>query len=742
MNDQVPFEILEAQSESENFVRRECAAVPWEQSVDVDALRWASCSENQRVQSSPTGECRAGVVIDDAMSSSLPTGVANRITGAGSIAPCPFGETARDGDGLTSSSDPVSRIDFFDPPLAQPPLNRRDAHSDGSSVGQANTLEPIHQTAGASSSDAPAVRFCDLTDQQQRAKVLWRETVVTAILAAEAAGASRRQAVLQTLARPQFAGASRAAAYLWVAHYHAAGIDGLVEQKLGRSGRRSFISRIPKHLLEAARAAACEHGTAGADGRQNFARAVRSTLLGHPELPVDVARHLHTEHASKSYVPASLRGALRVSPLARAVVQGPHAAALATPCIVTSCDTQPGRVATADDMTANVYCWCGAPNELGYIVGRPQILAWLDVGSHRWLLLRTIMRASGQYTRDDVWGGIGDVMSQYGVYPEWLFESGIWRSNLIIGERTGLSDDERFGGLKSLGCVLHRSLRPQSKPIEQAFDQLQARSDRFPGYCGRDERSERSEALDKILGACKRGQMHPSQVLPHLSQYARHVESCAAELNGERQDGRTLRGASPDEAWNVAQVQLPALPPTAAWMFRSAVSRVTVRRDGMIRCTLRSGKYLEEYHYRNPEILMPRCGQTLIAYWNDRNPQADAVLMTAAKRPEFVGAAQYVEPISRFDATDEQLRREGQAKRAAVAYARAEVSTLQPHFQRSASRVQSLPAPVVHQVAEIGEQMHAAQDRAEAAQTAVTRARAVDAEGLLARRAAQIEEDE
>jgi len=301
MNDDVPIEVLSEYAE--DFEQRGCAAVQWESEQPRHAARFQT--------QEPTGESGPrGVVIITGRSSvdDIPVADGNRPT-----------NPARGGCEL-STTPSVPRITFTDPPLDQPSPNPRwnehesdlGAHrvhlrQELRATEQTEPTEQItaQQTVGATSPDAPAVRFSDLTDKQQRSKVLWREQIVLAVLQREKDGATRRQALLSVLAQPQFAGASRAAAYAWCGRYDETGIDGLVEQKRGRVGRRSFVQQIPAHLLEKARAAACEHGTGGAAGRQNFARAVRTTLVGHPELPHQVAEHLHGEHASKSYVNAN-----------------------------------------------------------------------------------------------------------------------------------------------------------------------------------------------------------------------------------------------------------------------------------------------------------------------------------------------------------------------------------------------------------------------------------------------------
>jgi len=540
----------------------------------------------------------------------------------------------------------------------------------------------LHGSAEGAS--APSVRFADLRNDHARQRVLWRETVVQAVQELLEAGLSQRQAITQTVSRPEYCQASPTRARTWLRHYQEHGLDGLVDQKCGRVGRRPIAADVPAHVLDAAAAAAVEHGTLGRDGRQNMARAFRNTIMSHPDLPAEARARIHGDHASKSYVPPSVRDALRVSPIAREMTRGPKAVRLATPYQPCTYErVPPGRIVTADDMTANVYCWMEAPTQTGFVLGRPQILAFLDVGSLRWQVARVILRRSGAYTRDDVWGTVGDLMDTFGVYPEWLFEGGnLWRSNRVLGERTGLREEDRFGGLRSLGCRLRHSRVPRSKPIEQAFNELQYESDRCPGYAGRDEREQSPEGLQQAIAACKRGQMHPRGCFPHVAQYASHVEDSMAALNAERNDGKILRGQSPDEAWEAAQPQMAALPARSKWLFRSNVSRVDVRRDGRVRVDLRSGKYRESYLYANPDLLQPIAGLAVLVYWNDRNPDADACILTAGANPHFLGTARAVPLVDRLDASEDEMHDVAARNKAAIAAARTEIVRLRPHFQR------------------------------------------------------------
>ena len=112
----------------------------------------------------------------------------------------------------------------------------------------------------------------------------------------------------------------------WLAAHAQFGINGLVEQKQGRSGRKGAASFLPDEMKSKLKADTLQHGSA--------ARAARN-LMRSPELPYAVRKHLHEGHASKSYVPPSIRQASQAAPLTAALLNGPKKARLEgrfTPC--------------------------------------------------------------------------------------------------------------------------------------------------------------------------------------------------------------------------------------------------------------------------------------------------------------------------------------------------------------------------------------------------------------------------
>lgn len=539
--------------------------------------------------------------------------------------------------------------------------------------------------AFAAAPSAPAdkrVRFADLTQEPARRRVLGRQAAVLFCEALIASGHAVDRAQQATCSR--FAGElpalSPATLRRWRAAYARLGLDGLVDQKLGRVGARPVAAALPQHLVDRYTAASAEYGS--------VARAARDMMLD-PELPAAVRRHLHGAHASKSYVTPSVAAAITPAPLVVDLLQGPRHARLHgrfTPGDYSHVIA--GDWWTADDMTSNCYCWVEDPGPAGFRVIQPQILPILDVGSLRWLTVRLIARDGGQYSSDDIWGLIGDALDTYGLPRHgFLFEGGHWQSNRILGHRTDLSNEDRVGGLQSLGLEMRRAWDARGKAvIEGAFNQLQHTMDRVPGYAGRDQRHELPEQLKHQLARIAGGHVHPSAHLLHLSALADHVEAAMTRLNNERNDGQILRGQSPAEKWAgdflAPGRALSAIPDAARWLYRSAMTVAQVTANG-VRVCQGSGKKMIVHYYDHPELLVPRQGQRVVVYWNDHHPEADAALLDAATR-KFLGMAAYVPRLKRFTASDDELAAEGRRKAAALHFARTEIRAIEPHLQRRA----------------------------------------------------------
>ena len=638
-------------------------------------------------------------------------------------------------------------------------MNDRPPFDSDSAPAEAARETVSRPTACEPPPAAGAVRFPDVAQNPaSREKVLARERAVLRVQHLVSCGTAYAAAL--RLASLEHAVSTRSLRR-WVAGYQRDGLDGLTEQRLGRVGRKSVVSvleRFAPHIIDHARAASIEHGTLGPRGEQNIARAVRNVIARHPDLPAVAREFLHGGHASKSYVPPSLRTALRVSPQARDLLEGPHAEKLRGPWSLHDFSgVRAGQIAVGDDMTANVYCWQEWPGAQGYIVFRPQILAWLDVGCLGFLTARALVRTCGDdlkhralsgYTADDVWGTFGDLTDEWGLYPEVVLEGGAWSSAKVRGHRTGLPHDTRIGGLESLGVKVRRAYSPRAKAIEERFIQLQYELDAFPGYCGRRERDDRPEAIDAILAACKSGKAHPGQCgLPHFTRdFIPHLQRSLLALWGERNDGQLLRGRTPAEKWEEDAPQLGQMSATAKHLYRSDFSLVSVQRNGQIVLTDGTGKFQSRFLYRSAETLLPLAGQRVGVYWNSGRPETDACIVRVLDR-QFLGCAQYVDPLPRYSATREQLRADGQARAEYHRLARAETVNLRPHLQRTyrftpPTIESSRPAPRAQHPSAVERELVAAESRTREHTLVQARADAVDTDTLLARRAARLKPDE
>ncbi|MGN6387293.1 MAG: hypothetical protein ACTHMT_13745 [Verrucomicrobiota bacterium] len=531
------------------------------------------------------------------------------------------------------------------------------------------------------------IKFTELTNAETRKTVILRERAVMAVSAFPGSKTTARANVVATfiLKHPGFQISVRSLER-WESQYQPYGIDGLVDQKQGRVGRKSAIGALDENT----RATLVARGKAIAMEKRSVAAAVRE-LAAQPNLPAALRRHLHDAHASKSHVTPSVRAALRTAPLTGALAQGPNAARLAsrwTPRDYSQ--LQAGDVFTSDDMTSNVMCWTEWPNARGFIIGQPQILPVLDVRSLRALNVRVIMREGGQYSGDDCWGLFGDVFDTFGMPKAMLLEFGHWQSKRVKGHNTGVTAEDRIGGLASLGIDLHPSFDPRSKGrIEGWFNIFQRHCDAFPGYGGRDQRKQMPEHVKKAVALVKHGE-HPSKYFPHLKDFADHVQTVMENLNHERQDGQILRGVSPLEQWASDAPRLAQLPDESKWLYRSAFSVTQVTRNG-VRVTQGSGKKMQVYYYDNPELLVPLQGQKVVVFWNDHNPDADACICLPLKggHYKFHGLAKRVQPLSAFNASKQELSDEAQRKKAAMHYARTELRSIQPELQRNSRLIRT-----------------------------------------------------
>ena len=570
-----------------------------------------------------------------------------------------------------------------------------------------------HDDAPASE---PKVRFTDLADSEtERARAMNRKAVIDYLTGLLASGCPKEAALWSTslYAHNQLAieMSTRTIRRLHE-RYLQHGLNGLVDQKRGNCGSKSCMDKLDPavraEIVTKGKALAVDHGQRGG---VNIAKAARE-LSVNPHLPAALRGHLHQGHQSKSYVTPSVRAAIRPAPLTALLAEGTRRARLSSRFTTGDYSkVRAGDVFTADDMTSNVLCWVEWPNQLGFRIAQAQVLPMMDFVSQRWLNVRVVIRPSGAYTTDDIAGLCGDVFDTFGLPREGVvFEGNLWQSRKVKGHSTGVSAEDRVGGLESLGLKVWHTHTPGGKAvIESSFNKLQTSMDACRGYIGREQRYDLQENEDRKRSICERGGAHPSEYFLHVSQLADHIVTCMANLNNERNDGQLLKGDCAIDRWVAEATDLAKLTDQTKWMYRSCLSVVAITRNGL-RITQGSGKNQRIHLFDNPEVLTHWQGHKVAVYWNDYNPDADAVVLLCKPggKRQFLCLAKAVQAVPRFSATPEQLATEKARQAAGMNVARVELRSIQPEMQRG-----SRPVPFDRAARDIGEKLKDASHRAE-----------------------------
>jgi hypothetical protein len=167
------------------------------------------------------------------------------------------------------------------------------------------------------------------------------------------------------------------------------------------------------------------------------------------------------------------------------------------------------------------------------------------------------------------------------------------------------------------------------------------------------------------------------------------------QLNHERNDGKILRGRCPADKWSEDQPTMQPFPDPHKWMYRAAYRVVEVTRNG-VRVSVGTGKFQTNYTYANPSALENHRGRRVVCYWNDYDPDTDAVIYTLrnGKPDKLICVASRVAEVPRFGATDEQMAAEASRKKLSAQLAVTQAKTLSPYLPRRAVLPATQVAPV------------------------------------------------
>ena len=284
-----------------------------------------------------------------------------------------------------------------------------------------------------------------------------------------------------------------------------------------------------------------------------------------PACPDDLRETiLARQKAGQPLVPASIAKAIRIK-VPRRVIEAyrrPHEAELNNlqcPGTMTmvrrhGCEPQfarAGDIIEADDGSINFpVCipWTSPTGGLitetpcsaryGVIVGRFQWLRTIDVATRfrpGWVF---VARSRGGFRGADVLTLMHGITVQHGVWEQYRFEQGVFKSNLVKR------------AIELLGSRLHTVFSPHSKPfIEGAFNQDWTKlSVHFP-QCDIGRYRGDTEAANKLVQSCRRGANDPRRYFPMLEDALAAFAEITKEENRTLVKSRNSGQWVPEERW-------------------------------------------------------------------------------------------------------------------------------------------------------------------------------------------------
>jgi len=429
--------------------------------------------------------------------------------------------------------------------------------------------------------------------------------------------------------------------------------DALCDQRLGKSGRPR------EHVLsDAERLRVTAHAVHHCGGRihQALRECARDGVLS--PVAADAVRFAaEVPRALVQEVRSDVRGLMPLH-------HGPREQRLSGPYLDRDWSAVcAGDFYQGDDTTAPVYWY--EIGDSGPELMRGQWLVFIDLRSL--FVLAHVLIPEAAYSAVHVRGLMTRAMAEHGLPRRgFYFERNIWqRACLVTGPKDVPWEKLESGFQRDFGLSFRHADLPRSKPVERVFGHLQNRMERLPGYCGRDERHDRYERLQKRLQDTRAGRAPVNQHFLSKEEMAGELQGIVDACNREPQRGRMLDGMSPLEGW----LKLQGPEPRARFDERCAhlLSHVRtvplpIRHDGL-RFTLGG----QRFAYFDAQT-GARVGQKVVVYLNPDVP--DLAFCEPAEGGEMF-AVQRSNPLPAMDATPEDFAREKSLVNEHLGYQRA-----------------------------------------------------------------------
>ena len=382
--------------------------------------------------------------------------------------------------------------------------------------------------------------------------------------------------------------------------------------------------------------------------------------------------------ASKSYVPQRVREL--VGPdveMLQDLHHGPRQARLKGAHISRDwSDSSPADWYQADDTTLPLYFW-EEDEQGGVRVMRGQFLPMIDCCTNR--VLTFALHSERNYTAKVIRGLIVNTHDTYGL-PRvgFHFENGIWRSSkLVKGQAEGdtVPTAETELGLREWVQFMHaKPGNARAKMVERIIGLLQDRMEGEPGYCGRNEMTEKFERVQSHLRQVQNGAVHPSKFFLHRDAWVERLAQICDAYNNEAQDGK-LKGLSPREAWeSLFDASRPLVRLTAETRYLLANHRrpLKVTKNGVC---IQIGR--ERRWFRN-EITGRLIGRTVQTYFDPESLSSIFIKLTPEDKTAAVIPAEPINPA--YTASPEQMAAAEASVAAQNRPARTLYKTIEPYF--------------------------------------------------------------
>jgi hypothetical protein len=354
---------------------------------------------------------------------------------------------------------------------------------------------------------------------------------------------------------------------------------------------------------------------------------------------------------NKSYVPAKIRNAIRNEVASMENIHhGPYKHGQSAHLILDDSQIFAGDWWSSDDCTLPVYFYI--PSEDGCTLLRGQLLLTVDHRSRRILWFNLLPKKS--YDSIDIRTHFCQTADLHGLPRKGvIWERGLWqKSKLVKGSATNdfVSPEEAELGLRGLGVRFIHRHSPKAKIIERILGALQNRMAGEPGWCGRNEQTERFEEFHKLKPSIESGRVTPDGKIYSFEQWQTRLKEICVSYNAEAHSKDAKIGAlSPDQAYGEMQNQND--PPT--WFdattryLLSTHRRAEMMKPNGITFAIGNRKFLYRGG-RSGEFI----GQKMLVWFSPENPDIAYVTDLDRKNPF---AVELVKPIPSVDAPKEEL---------------------------------------------------------------------------------------